>query len=351
MSINGNRIVGPIEGIDCVLAARTFTKFGESQNRVIYTFVDYPGVGHIWISKGFLQMQNLKHISINVDFDSKTFAASLLDHKLQTTGSYHPCTGIGNPDHDELESIGFLSSSGDKLAVSSDKPDNNFSIENTTQGKLYAGQWYTPTHGCVRLKLKAFKTLPPTLDSAGNPTTYFRNFDTTQTELIDAEISFIPYSTKISIFSDGCSFVEDKTLAMKFFDGWASKDSSYRQSGCVGYLRESSKNCLFIGSLLPPGEHGHFDSIITDVGCNRGYGYSISDECGTHTLGNCESGTCARTNDSEGFACFPDADTTHVFLPETLQDTRHSKKNNTLIIILISIFVFLIFLAIFTKIS
>lgn len=273
MSINGNRIVGPVEGVDCVLAARTLSKTLNSNIRTFYTFVEYPGVGYVWIPKGFLQTM-FKHVCV----DPATFKAKLLDYRMQES----TCDSLGK----EFTDIGKLVSSGSYLDVATSQDGHPLQVLNKTQGKIFAGQWYRLAQGSSVVKIRTLKPL-------GIYNGVFSDFDHTVTEIIDAEISFVPYTRDISMFdgTSGCSFTDDKTIAMRYFDGWATRDATYKQKSCTGDLRDISQNCLFIGS------------IEGKTPCNSNFGYAVDDSCDVLTYGNCETGTCARTNTLDGFSC------------------------------------------------
>lgn len=347
MSVNGNRIVGPIDGIDCVLAARTINTSALSAERVYYTYVMYPGIGPVWIPQGFLDVGNLRHILINVNHLTKVFSASILDRRLQESSNFDLNVGIGSPDHEEIQPYGYLSASNDHLDVSKDKPKSEIYVKNPTQNRLFAGQWYVPTQNGTQIKLRAFKvTGPANLDEKGRPVSHFRRFDPSQIEIIDGEISFIPYTKDVSIFSNGsCNFADDKTTAMKFFDGWGSRNPKFNQKSCIGHLRKESKNCLFIGGLDNLEVKGYGDQLAK-IACNRGQGYQIGDSCGTDSFGNCDSGKCVQIHG--GFEC--KSEHAPVKFPiAALPHQNHPSKEKIIILIILAIFAAMILIALVAK--
>ena len=359
MSINGNSIVGPIEGVDCVLAAIR-DKFISKREivRIVYTFVYYPGVGYIWIPRGFLQEPDLQHVSVNIVGDE--IRASLLDYRLQT-GGY---AGFPSIDHDEFSPVGYLGVKNNYLHVVADKPSGAVSAKDLTQGKFFSGQWYTPTYNGAILKINTLRALAN--NSGTQNSLVFRDYSHTETEVVDAKITFVPYSDQISLWKAttdnnlynnldaNCSFIPDKTIAMKYFDSWCETDQDYYQENCTGLLGSTSVNCLFIGSLDVPGEHGSFEKVEDKaILCNRGYGYRVSDTCGKDTLGNCGvDEKCIRVGGGDGFACDLQAEAPEFTPPtDTLQDSRHSPFGKLWFWTIIFVVVLLFMLGIFAKLS
>jgi len=359
MSINGNSIVGPVEGVDCVLAAIRDKFISKRETvRIVYTFVYYPGMGYIWIPRGFLQEPNLQHVSVNIV--GEEIRANLLDYRLQT-GGYAVFPGI---DHDEFSSVGYLREKNGYLHVVADKPSGKVSVKDSTQGKFFSGQWYTPTYNGEILKINTLRALPN--NSGSQNSLVFRDYSLTETEIVDARITLIPYSDQISLWKAttdnnlynvieaNCSFVQDKTLAMKYFDSWCKNNTDYYQENCMGILGATSVNCLFIGSLDIPGEHGSFEKVEEKaILCNRGYGYHVSDKCGKDTLGNCEvDKKCIRVSGGDGFACDLQAEAPgFVYQTNTLQDSRHSPFGKLWFWVIITVIVLLFMLGIFAKLS
>lgn len=164
---------------------------------------------------------------------------------------------------------------------------------------LYAGVWYKPLNMTSDIK---FKVMKPDLYSNGYPGIP-DSFTESDVEWLPGHVTFIPFSTSLSIFSGSkCVSVNSFNEFYKRFTAWVKsayggEQEMYEQVNCERSVLDES------GLLDPP-----LNCLFTGLTCNSnsGYNYCLEKEKCGECFGKCDQKQrCIKETDSRvnNFVC------------------------------------------------
>lgn len=308
MTINGSRIIGPIQDQTEVLLVG---RLGERY----YTYTD----------KGFVNFgttYNDDYYVFRVDFSSD--GLEMTARKAYRLFSKKPYT---KPGYRHLEEVFSQKKyKGRVFAIQEKKPntlnqddlekreiENKFKLMQTETkvpgDKLFAGIWYKFISGKSENIL--FRVYEPCSGEG-----FAEKFGTPI--LTDLEITFVPYDDT-SMFHENTCCAKSNQIAFRFFESWVKGENLSKH--CNGSLNGNSQNCVFTGSTCLNKE---------------GYRYcNIDEQCGK-CYGICENGgSCISNGESGKFYC------------HTVNEPANGKKSvNYRLLEIISIIVFVLIVVI-----